>query len=485
MKLLIACIVVLFTPFAFHAQTEVDLYRFSNTFYEGSARFEAMGGSFGALGAEMGAARINPAGFARYSSSQFAFGLSSISITNNSAFNATDLRSTDYKMRLSNLGLVLTSDLSDNRGGFLYQQIGIGYNSIANFGNDIKYTGQQYASLLDGFAAQASGIAPADLSSQYPFSSSLAYETYAINPSGSDYVPELNAGNVIHTREILSKGGMGEMHFSYSANYLNKLYIGANVGVQFLRYSENLTHHEEVTDTTNISLRSFDYLYNLKTRGNGTNLKLGVIYLPVESLRLGLAIHTPTFFELTDNWNADMTAIHDTITRYVPEELKPSADYKYRMRTPARIIGSFAYVFGARGCINIDLEYLDYRWAHFKSTTDVNYASYDYAAENEAADQRFKAVLNTRIGGELVIMTNYFIRAGLGFFPKGDKNLTDFGGKFDTSYSGGIGVRLNNCTLDASVRSFNQTRTYFAFENSATDISTRSLYIAVNFQVKF
>jgi len=475
--------------FAGFSQTEVDLYRFSNTFNEGSARFEAMGGSFGALGAEMGAARINPAGFGRYSSSQFTFGLSSISISNTASFRDTELKNNDYKMRLSNLGLVLVSDLSGNRGAFLYQQIGIGYNSVANFGNEVKYTGQQFESLLDGFATQAYGVATSDLSGYYPFSTSVAYEAYAINTDPNDqygYLPALGNTDVIHTRTITSKGGIGELFFSYSANYLNKLYIGANLGFQFLRYNENMTHHEDVVNVSGTdSLQSFDYHYNLKTKGNGTNLKVGVIYLPVEAVRLGLALHTPTYFNLTDNWDADMTSQFTNSSFSLPADLKPIGNYKYRMRTPARIIGSFAYVFGTRGCINIDAEYLDYRWANFKSTTDQAYASYDYKVENEAADQRFKPVVNLRVGGELVFNTNFFVRGGFGLFPKGDKNLQAFGGDFDKSYSGGLGYRMNKCTFDISARTLNQTRNYVAFEGTSADIETNSLYIALNFLVKF
>src|ERR1044071_9932190 len=104
-------------------QTEVDLYRFSNTFNEGSSRFEAMGGSFGALGADIGCARINPAGFGRYSTSQFSFGLAQVSATNKSDFQGTTAESQRNRVRLSNLGFVFTSDLSSERQGWLYQQI--------------------------------------------------------------------------------------------------------------------------------------------------------------------------------------------------------------------------------------------------------------------------------------------------------------------------------------------------------------------------
>lgn len=466
-------------------QTEADLYRFSNTFNEGSARFEGMAGSFGALGADIGCARINPAGFARYSSSQFSFGLNTVTSLNKANFRDTEQQSSVTKLRLANTGLVVTTDLSNNRGGFLYQQFGIGYTGVANFGNEWTYKGQQFESLLDGFCSQAQGIQPVDLGSYYPFSTYLAYETYTIDFDGNNYIPRLTSGDMIHTRTVQTKGGINEMHISYSANYLNKLYLGANVGFQFLRYIENTDHHEDLIDTTGVSLRSFDYAYRLKTKGNGANLKIGVIYLPVESFRLGLAVHTPTFFELTDVWSADMTAQHSDGVYEVPADLKPSGDYKYRMRTPARIIGSAAIVFGTSGCVNIDVEYLDYRWANFKSTLDDNYVHYDYAAENKAADERFTNVLNIRIGGEWVFRSNYFLRAGYGYLPKGDTALYTYGGKTDQMISGGAGVRFNNWTFDAAVRSLVQTRPYTAFSGSTADIRTNQLYIVLNAQVKF
>jgi hypothetical protein len=444
-----------------------------------------MGGSFGALGADIGSARINPAGFGRYSSSQFSFGLSQVSVMNRADFNGTSTDSRKNRMRLANIGFVLTQDLSANRGGFLYQQFGIGYTSVANFSNTVKYTGQQYESLLDGFAAQAQGIAPADLQAYYPFSTLLAYETYTIDYDGTNYIPRLTDEDLVHTRTITTTGGINELHFSYSANYLNKLYIGANIGFQFLRYTETTEHNETLIDTAGVSLRSFDYLYDLTTSGNGTNLKIGAIYLPSEAFRLGLALHTPTYFELTDDWAADMTATHDTGVIETPADLKPTGNYKYRMRTPARMIGSMAYVFGTKGCVNVDLEYLDYRWAHFKTTTDEAYAAYDYEIENEAADNRFTQALNVRVGAEYVVRTIFFIRGGFGYLPKGDKALLDYGGKADYLYSGGVGVRLNKWTLDAALRSLIQTRSYSAFPGSFADIRTNQQFIVVNAQYKF
>lgn len=52
MNKIILFLSVLFISAAW-TQNEIDLYRFSKTTYQGSARFEAMGGSFGALGADL------------------------------------------------------------------------------------------------------------------------------------------------------------------------------------------------------------------------------------------------------------------------------------------------------------------------------------------------------------------------------------------------------------------------------------------------
>ena len=68
----------LVSSFCLLSQNEIDIYRASNSFNEGTARFDAMAGSFGALGAESGCARINPAGLARYTNSSFGFTLNGI-----------------------------------------------------------------------------------------------------------------------------------------------------------------------------------------------------------------------------------------------------------------------------------------------------------------------------------------------------------------------------------------------------------------------
>src|SRR5690606_40512733 len=50
-----------------------DALRFSKMDHLGTARFNAMGGSFGALGGDFSAINVNPAGLGIYRSSEFSF----------------------------------------------------------------------------------------------------------------------------------------------------------------------------------------------------------------------------------------------------------------------------------------------------------------------------------------------------------------------------------------------------------------------------
>lgn len=451
-------------------QNETDLYRFSRTTYNGSARFEAMGGSFGALGADISSSQINPAGFGRFSTSQVGLSVYGGINGSNSTFNETVTKDNSGIGGISNFAVVITEDASEESKGILYEQFGFGMNRIDNFSNNIHFKGQQFFSLLDDFTSQAYGVEPQFLNSYYPFSTSLAYETYAINyDAGSQsYYSLLNSGDVIHDRLIESNGGQTELFLSYSINYLNKLYVGANLGFRHHKYVEEITHREELTDTTGTPMRAFEYSYDLTTKGWGTNFKLGAIYLFSEAFRVGLAIHTPTFSEVTDNWSAEMsTEFQDSVSILDPT-LIPTGDYKYRIRNPFKFIGSLAYVFGTRGCINIDAEFIDYRMAHFRTTNDAAYSPYNYKIENEYAKSVFKPAFNLRLGSEIILMSTLYLRGGIGYYGKAFKESNEVENTGDLLISGGAGLKTKKYQMDLAYKHRLSSKNYYAFSYSTT-----------------
>jgi hypothetical protein len=472
--------------FGASGQNVNDLVRYSQTQMQGSARFEAMGGAFGALGSDLSCALINPAGYGRYSSSQANMGFNFSNIQNASTFEGITAIESRNPFKLGSLGVVFVGDISEGNKGFLYNQFGISYNRVENFSNDTRYEGRLFNSLLDGFASQAAGYIPDDLATSFPFSTSLAWQTYAIDEDGNGgYVPRLTSGDMYHKRNIETRGGISEYSFSYSANYLNKLYLGVNWGIRVGKYNETYTHHEVLLDNAGVTLDSFDYQYQLETRGNGNNFKIGVIYLPVEALRLGLALHTATYYQFKDDWSADMIAYHKDGIRTVPEEYKPTADYKYRLRTPARVVGSVGYVFGTRGCIDIDVEYVNYKWANFKSTKDASYAPYDYNFENNQADTTLRSVVNIRAGGELVFQSQYFVRAGIAYYPQAYATSQPNQLPANKLYSVGFGFKWNDSSIDLAYKRQEIKSNYYAFPESRTQVRSTINSFILSYSITF
>ena len=109
------------TAFTGYGQSAYDAWRFSQNEYEGTARSVAMGNAFTALGGDLGAITINPAGSAVAGYSQFTL-TPSITISNATSEgvlppNGTELtyfdkkyRSTGSRFDIPNLGVTFHFD---------------------------------------------------------------------------------------------------------------------------------------------------------------------------------------------------------------------------------------------------------------------------------------------------------------------------------------------------------------------------------------
>ena len=104
--------------------------------------------------------------------------------------------------------------------------------------------------------------------------------------------------------------------------------------------------------------------------------------------RLGLSIHSPTFYTLNDKFQTDITtnAENGSIqTDYsIDYNNGEPAEFKYSLITPYKIIGSVSYVIREiqdvrkqRGFLTADVEYINYKSSSFtpheEETTDEGY----------------------------------------------------------------------------------------------------------------
>ena len=106
-------LILLFSPLLLKAQGVDDAFINSQNYYEGTARSMAMGNATGALGGDVTAACINPAGLGLYRTSEFTF---STGLQHNFVYSSYyDNSENSGKMRMSipNFGFVVTSEFSN------------------------------------------------------------------------------------------------------------------------------------------------------------------------------------------------------------------------------------------------------------------------------------------------------------------------------------------------------------------------------------
>ena len=191
--------------------------------------------------------------------------------------------------------------------------LGVSYNRTANFHRRTSVVGvNTSSSLIDSWVDQLNNSGtdytdiPTDLAPGAEFTNAyLGWGTFLIDTvSGSTNLYMRNvAPNYGQTQQVreLTKGSMGEIALSFGGNFGNALYIGATVGIPRLNYEMERSYTESDTQDSIADFSSFTKTDYLKATGNGFNFKFGLLYRPVKWLRLGAAIHTPTFFEIDES----------------------------------------------------------------------------------------------------------------------------------------------------------------------------------------
>ena len=436
--------------FSGFGQNQVDAIRYSNLHYGGSARYNSMGGAFGALGGDLSSASINPAGIGVYRSSEFSIStamLSNSTNTNHYGNNAADFR---LNLNFNGIGYLTSIDISKGVTGWQKINLAVGYNKIANFNNRYSVLGvNNNNSAIDQWVNNLNVNGGADAStindnSQYYQGTNLAWQNYLIeydtNVTTSPYYTTLQSYGQTQALTLIEKGSIGESFFAIGGNYSHKLYIGAALATDNIKYSYETLYSETIseTDTAN-NLQNFSLSETISTQGRGYNAKFGIIFRPIDYLRLGASIQTPTYFNMSDQWTTDMESTFKDTSFYYSD---PEGRYNYILITPYRGTLSAGIHVGKTGLISADYEIVDYKTARLQSEN----GDYDFANENSAIINNHITSGNLKIGTEWRI-EQFKVRAGYSYFGKSSRNgLTT--NKAYSTYSIGIGFKQNGFFMD-------------------------------------
>ncbi|MBD3635787.1 MAG: outer membrane protein transport protein [Crocinitomicaceae bacterium] len=449
-----------------YGQNEEDALRYSMTYFGGSARNMSSAGALSAMGGDFGNAGQNPAGLGRLTKSQFSFTpyLEIPSVT--SDFNGNEIKSNRVTASFGNLSYVKAYQLDPNKFNNWYSvQIGIGFNRIRSFQDSLAYNGVSDSSILHSFIREANGTPQALIYDYHPFTAGLAYDVYAIDPGATDgeYTTQFQNGNAEHSRWIKRTGGITEFNvITVSGNYANKLLIGGSLNYVRASYSETMKHVEVYNDSTNW-LNWTRYTGQLDITGNGLNVRLGAIYMPIPEFRIGVAVETPTAYLMKDFWTNNMRAGTDAGEKFVESQFVPTGSYEYKIRTPFKANMSAALVLKKFGSVGAEIEYVDYTNAKLKSRT-ITSAPYDFAAENLQIDNIYRPTVNTKIGVEGRITKQLYVRGGFAYYGSPYKASSGNNQNPILFYTGGAGYNFGIMYLDMAYVLQSRKEDYYAYD---------------------
>lgn len=466
MKRFISIIAIaVFIPFCAFTQDMADALRYSNFQVQGTARAGGMGNAFGALGGDFTSLSINPAGLGLYRSSEFAisplFNQSKIE----SSFLGSSSSDSKYSFGFNNLSYVGVLDLGNkSSSGLVSVNFGVGFNKLKDFNSNFVAEGANAkSSYLDYFADRANNGKWSD------FYEELAWKTDILiyDNNKKEYYHDImdNGYGQTQGRTTSRSGSINEYTLSLGLNFNHRLYMGASLGIMDVYYKEN-TDVYEVDKKNNIPyLNDFNFSSGLRTVGNGYNVKLGVIFKPTNSLRIGAAVHSPTFYSLNDQFETSMKSYltyKDGSKNYT--EKSPLSEYNYKLETPLRATLSAAYVIGKKGLVSADYELVDYSTNKLREGGD----GYTFKDENKNIAEAYKTTGNLRLGGEYKLTSTVGLRAGYELYQS-PYNENAFGttqpnaGLGTNVISAGLGYRSGGFFFDMAYRLTNKTENEYIY----------------------
>lgn len=472
MKKIFLYVASIFLVGSLSAQTKADALRFSQMGLNGTSNYISRAGAIGAVGGDLTAASYNPAGLGLYNSSELS--MSTGLFWSFTDANANGLLSSEDRanFNLGHIGaLFFFKPKNTDIKGF---QFAFGLNRLKSFGNrtlfqrnDLNYS--YISHIID------QGFSDAYM---YDF-----YESYAVDYDtiNNRYTSVFKDGKFNQLRSFTESGSLNEMTFSFSTNIRNLVYLGVTMGVPIGSYHSDGSFMEERVD--NLGEVTDRYIYNeiKDLYATGINLKIGTIIRPVNWFRLGLAIHTPTYYSIEDNLYSEVQYTKTSGADWDP--------ITYSLQSPFRFLGSVAFVLGDNkskiaGTFSGDYEYADYSNMKYRLSNNI-------LAENDintSITNYFQATNTVRVGAEVKLGT-IALRAGYCIMDNPfSKDLNDAGA---SSITAGVGYKNKNFFMDLGYAytygksKFTEYESISPLDNRVINLENSNHLAQLTFGVKF
>lgn len=451
----IICLALACTTAAVYAQNAYDALRYSQQYTEGTARSMAMGNAVTALGGDIGGITINPASSAVYRYSEVVVTPSVTTGSSNASYLGYSQQASKTRAGISNIGYVNSFNTGREDAGLVSWSFGFAITKQNNFTNARGVYGRtNSSSWLSSLAYNTDGIYAPDMDlndkrNPYFMSNASWNSILAWNNSLLDTLPGTNNQYIAATENLngydisvggdldqkfksISIGNITEATINFGGNFSNKLYAGINIGIQSLSYKYEERYSEAAVNSSsfNSGFSNFSAAYRYRAAGTGINIKAGLIYVPVEWLRFGASISTPTWTYINEEWENSMNSSFND--GYAQSLVSPLGTYSYKLNTPFRWNAGAAVRLGMLGVISADFEQTNYSQCKLVDT------GYDlaFSAENEQIKSELAVQNIVRIGAEFNLSPAFALRGGYQYYssPYSDKSADD------SIHTGSLGI---------------------------------------------
>lgn len=447
-----------------NAQNINDVLRYSTENLQGTARFQSMGGAFGALGGDLSALNVNPAGSAVFNNSLFTASGTSYNRSNTINYGGNITGSEPSDVDINQAGGVLVFKSTGKDSGWNKFAIAFNYDVVENFDDEFTASGTSNQGIDNYFLDFAQGVpfgdiilqngefiedAYLDIGANQGFGDQQAFLGYfggIFDPATTDDNNTVYNSNASYTTvnqqfSRFTSGYNSKFTLNASSQYEEKLYLGASLNFHNVLY-DRLDQFTETGYDIDSEIQRTTFDNRLHTEGSGFSLSLGAIAKLNDIVRIGASYQSPTWYRLADDLaqriDSDLADENINFINFGVVNLFET----YTVKTPAKLTGSLALIFGKNGLLSFDYGYQDMSQAKL----GPNDSNFDVA--NDDISTQLGVVTSLRLGGEYRIK-QFSLRGGYRFegSPYEDGNtIGDLEG-----ISGGIGYDFGGSRLDFSI----------------------------------
>ncbi len=477
MKKLIAFLFITsFLPL--QAQTVDDVELFQNRNLHGTPRFVAMGGAFSALGNDHSAYGINPAAAAvnRHSDIGFSLGFNDYTGDYTNFYNTNGIQR-DFEVNFENFGI----NLMMNKNGDTRFSIAFSTNRLADYTRNISIAGLANDYTLGQYWADRYQNQSVDFIDDDAFA---AWDSYLLVSDPNDFIlpdgfayGELIDGQLVANStlryDLNQNGSFNDNNIVLALDQGHKWYYGLSFGIPTLNF-----RREEFITESNLNSSDPPYSANQYTFrrlndifANGFNLKLGVIYRPIEELRIAASYQSPSWFTVNQFNEVDVTTSFNLepepgVGTFAASRIVESGQYVYRLRTPAIYRAGLASVINKFLVLSLDYQYQNQNNQSLYTNSrsfgiDQGLLRSDFQPD---LDNMYRINRHTVAAGAEVRINKVFLRGGYRVDQSvyRDEFVNNTAGGLQT-FSGGIGFKSGRWGFDVAYVNSQQDRNYVLY----------------------